>query len=474
MPSRVLSAILLVFLLGGAANAQDIGEILGGPEPDSDPAEEMPDKTIDTDSTPAGDDDIQRRLNGIYAELEELSGITVGVNSGVVTLGGTASSAGAAEKAINLADQVADVVEVVDNTSIDASLNRRLGTTLSRWELNLRATVAALPTFLVALVVFIVFWWLGRLLSGRRVWFARVTPNGFIAELVAGLSRIVVTLMGAVLALSLLDATSIIGTVLGAAGIVGLAVGFAVRDTVENYIASILLSLRQPFEARDLVLIEGIEGNVARLTSRATILVTLDGNQVRIPNAIVYKAIIINYTRDPKRRFEFTVGVDTDLALQPAQLLAANTIQQVPGVLADPPVLVLIDALGDSNVSLKILCWIDQRQNDHLKVRSESIRLVKRAFDDAGIVMPEPIYRLRVNAGAFGGVSKAAGMGGVDGAGDTRATVHEESLREINSSADEPALSADTSSDTASQTTLEEEIGRGDDQNLLDRSGPRE
>ena len=92
-----------------------------------------------------------------------------------------------------------------------------------------------------------------------------------------------------------------------------------VKDTVENYIASILLSLRNPFEFNDFVDIGGNLGNVARLTTRATILISPDGNHIRIPNAMVFKAVIMNYTRNPQRRFQFDIGVDSAQDLKVAQ-----------------------------------------------------------------------------------------------------------------------------------------------------------
>ncbi|MEZ5537828.1 MAG: mechanosensitive ion channel [Thiolinea sp.] len=73
---------------------------------------------------------------------------------------------------------------------------------------------------------------------------------------------------------------------------------------MENYIASILLSLRNPFQVNDFVSIDGHDGNVLRLTSRATILISPDGNHIRIPNATVFKAVITNFTRHPERRFQ--------------------------------------------------------------------------------------------------------------------------------------------------------------------------
>ena len=485
MPSGFILSVLLCLLWPAALPAQDIGELLGGGTEEE--GEQPARKSIDTQTTPATDAAVAKRLRGIYAELEALGGIKVSVSNGVVTLSGTAQSVTAPGRATELAQQIGDVVDVVDETTIDSSLERRFDTTLERWESNLRAGLAALPAVLVAVTLFAVFWWLGRLVAARRTWFRRVTPNGFIAELVAGAFRILVTLIGVVLALSLLDATSIIGTVLGAAGIVGLAVGFAVRDTVENYIASILLSLRQPFAARDLVMINENEGRVARLTSRATILITLDGNHVRIPNAEVYKAIIVNYTRNPKRRFDFTVGVDTDLELQPAQALAVQTVREVPGVLPMPPAMALIEELGDSNVSLKVFCWIDQRGHDWRKVRSEAIRQVKQAFDAAGIVMPEPIYRLKLSPGGASGLLSSGLQGSAPGPADGQPSppAGRQPVPESASGRRVPAAGtdgrsidhddqADTSSDTSVEATLEEEIDAGAEENLLAENTPKE
>ncbi len=90
------------------------------------------------------------------------------------------------------------------------------------------------------------------------------------------------------------------------------------------------------------------------------------------------------------------MGVSVDSNLAAAQNLAAKTLLDMEGVIEDPPPRVDVQALGDSNVTLRVFGWVDQRHFDFLKVKSEAIRLVKEAFDAAGIVMPEPIYNLRM------------------------------------------------------------------------------
>ena len=270
-------------------------------------------------------------------------------------------------------------------------------------------------------------------------------------------THLLFTLLGLVIALSLLDLTAILGTLLGAAGIVGLAVGFAVRDTVENYLASILLSLRNPFEVNDLVNIDGNEGHVVRLTTRATILISQDGNHIRIPNSTVFKAVIINFTRNVERRFQFDVGIDTEQNLLEAQALALQTLDSVKGVLSEPKPLVTIEELGDSRIKLRIYAWINQTNFSFLKVRSEAIRHIKQAFDQANIVMPEPIYQVKILN------RTGKDFTHVKPIGETSA---QNTDRHIRTSVHEVI---DTSSDNIIEKKVAEEQIRNDSENLLNK-----
>lgn len=390
----LITCLLCLPVLNTSAHADELTNLLTGKTADTTAST---DKVISTGASTQSDKKIRQRLQSIFSELDALKTVSISVNNGVVTLDGEVDSSATESKALQFARQVEGVVEVENNLSINRSLGKRLQNTGNKLLVMGQQTVAALPLFLLALLVFLLFWLLGGWVSRWQNLFRRISPNYFIANLLGQIAHLLFIMLGLVLALNLLDATALLGTILGAAGIVGLAVGFAVRDTVENYIASILLSVRNPFEVNDLVKIDSFEGNVASLNSRATILISPDGNHIRIPNATVFKAIITNFTRNPERRFQFDVGVDTGQNLLAAQTLAMETLQSMPGVLEEPKPLVLIEALGDSNVQLRIFGWVDQRQHNFGKVRSEAIRGVKQAFDQAGIVMPEPIYNLRIN-----------------------------------------------------------------------------
>jgi small-conductance mechanosensitive channel len=256
--------------------------------------------------------------------------------------------------------------------------------------------VAYLPLILVAALVVLAFWWLARVIGRRERLYQRLSANRFVQDLLRQVVKGAVLLTGVLLALEILQATALVGAVLGAAGVAGIAIGFAFKDLVENYVASILLSLRHPFGPGDHVVIGSHEGKVIRLTSRATILITLDGNHLRIPNADVFKGTILNYSTNPLRRFQFSVGVGVEEGLSRVREIALGVLDEMEGVIDDPEPTVLIEQLGDSTVNLVCRGWVDQRAVDFNKVRSEAIRLVKERFDDQGISMPEPTYRVQM------------------------------------------------------------------------------
>lgn len=258
--------------------------------------------------------------------------------------------------------------------------------------------LAALPLFALALLAVWVGWLVGRWLSSRALLERLARKNPFMRDLTRTTVRWLVTSLGVLVALEILDATALAGALLGTAGVLGIALGFAFKDTLENYLAGILMSLRQPFAPRDHVVIDGNEGIVVSMTSRATILMTLDGNHLRLPNALVFRSVTLNYSRNPSRRFQFDVGIGVSEDLVAAQCIGTAELAKLPGVMSTPPPRAYIAALGDSNVQVRFLGWVDQRSHDFLMMRSEAIRTVKLALEAAEMDMPEPIYRLHLTS----------------------------------------------------------------------------
>ncbi|MVF14474.1 mechanosensitive ion channel [Ketobacter sp. MCCC 1A13808] len=390
----LLLTLVTAMVWGPLASADPIQDIWTGEKVDLPTTNET--KSISVTDNAQTDAAIEERLKNIYSNIQELKSIQVKVNSGVVALSGELLTTAAQTEAIELASQVEGVVEVEDRTIRVKTISVRLRHALDNFVARTDQWIAYLPLLMVALIVMIGFWLLSRWVLRWDGFFQRFSNNAFIVDLLKQVTRALLIVTGLFVALEILDATALLGSLLGAAGLLGLAVGFAIRDTVENYLASILLSVRQPFSPNDHIVLDSYEGKVIRLTSRATILMTFDGNHVRIPNAIVYKGIITNYTRNPERRFRFQVGVDTGVDLTAARSLAIKTTLQTEGVIASPAPACHIETLGDSNVVLTVYGWTDQLRFDFLKVRSAVIQNVKDAFDAADFEMPEPIYRLRL------------------------------------------------------------------------------
>ncbi|WP_367106612.1 mechanosensitive ion channel domain-containing protein [uncultured Psychrobacter sp.] len=352
---------------------------------------------IETTPTPQKDEAIRQRISGIFSEIEGLQAVNVSVTQGVVTLTGETPNEKKAQQAINLTNRLTDVVTVDDEINRTLDVQDNVSTVYQGLKTQVKNLIKALPLLLVGIVVFGLVAWFGSWLSNRQKMWQRLTPNPFVAELLAQTVKVIFIIFGLILALSLIGAETILGTLLGGAGVIGIAVGFAVKDTIENYIASLMLSIRQPFRARDQVVINGQEGIVVRLTSRATILMTLDGNQLRIPNAEVFKGTILNYTKNPERRFTFELGVDANDDPLAAIKVGLDAIKTLDFVLDKPKSIAIITNVGDSNIILEFQVWVNQSETDFFKARSIAIRETKHALENEGFSLPEPIYRLRFN-----------------------------------------------------------------------------
>ena len=263
-----------------------------------------PSGTITAESDAALDASIATRIREILQELGDYGDVTVTVNEGIVTLRGETDTAAAVDDLDGIVSRIEGVVQIRNQVSQTADIARQLNPAWERFRARMAQVVAFLPLFIIALAVFLAIVFFGFLIARLRAPFDRIAPNAFIADLLRQVVRLFFFVIAIVAALDIMDATALLSTILGAAGLIGLAIGFAVRDTVENFIASVMLSIRQPFRPNDAVEINGDEGKVIRLTSRATILLSWDGNHIRIPNATVFKSRIVNYSRNAERRLK--------------------------------------------------------------------------------------------------------------------------------------------------------------------------
>lgn len=430
----------LLLLMPFAAHAQTVGS--------------QPDGTIAVESDIAQDASMADRIRDIIRQLDGYGGISVSVADGIVTLRGTALETTRIEALNGLVARVEGVVAIENQVRETTDVVERLNPAIDRMRVRVEQFIAFSPLILMALSAGVLMVAFGLWLAKRRWPWDRIAPNAFIADIYRQIVRLAFVVMGIVLALDLLNATALLGTILGAAGIVGLAIGFAVRDTVENFISSIMLSIRQPFRPKDLVEIEGDMGHVIRLTSRATILLSLDGNHIRIPNSTVFKSKIINYTRNDERRFTFLVGVDPAADIAEAQRIILAALVELPFLLETPGPGVWVEGLGASTIDITAAGWIKQHETGIGMAKGEAIRVVKARLEEAGISLPEPTYRLL-----------GAGLPGTDNTAPTRPTPLPAQFEVQNVGTDEVA---------ALEEIIEAEREALPDDDLLRREAPQE
>ena len=313
-----------------------------------------------------------------------------------------------------LAEKIAqannDGGQVVNRIEVSTSTLERIIPTLRVSAQKLSRIVGSAPLLLVAIFVIWVCWRAGRWLS-QRAWVGRrARANPFVGELVRQAIRLAGAIFGVLFALEVMDAMTLAAALLGSAGVAGIALGFAFRDLLENYIAGVLLSLRRPFAPDDNVSIDGHQGVVVGMNSRATLLMTYDGNQLSLPNALVFKAVMINYTSNGRRRFEFVLSVEPGADLGVVMREGLQAVKETPDVLAEPaPSVQLMEATREE-IRVQFLAWVDQRHGNFGAARSEALRRARAHLKGLGIDFSPPTMRLVAsNDGALAARPAAAG-----------------------------------------------------------------
>ena len=364
-----------------------------------------------------------RRLAERLHETDGLADVTVTVQDGVAELGGVVLAPEDRERAEQVAGQQPGITRVENRVALSTRLSDRIATATSIALDKLMRLLATLPLLLVAIAIVFAAWWLGKW-SGRRVG-RRIrrrnwqSENPYFASLVQQLVQWLVLLGGVLVALDLLGATALVGAVMGSAGVIGLALGFAFKDIAENYVAGVLLSIRRPFAPGELLRIDDAhEGRVAALTSRATVLVTADGNRLTLPNALVFKSVVLNFSSNPRRRLDFAIPVDVSESIRCVQELALETIRGTEGVVDEPGPSWTVEGYDASGITLRFFAWVDQRNSDLGKVRSEAIHAVRSRLAEAGISTPRSIQYTAALTDAAGS-GPAAPSEGSDAGADT-------------------------------------------------------
>lgn len=254
-----------------------------------------------------------------------------------------------------------------------------------------RGFVARIPYLVVGLVVFLLFAIAGRVVrSAIRVAGDRTALDPVLAELLGGLASVFMAFLGLLIGAVVIFPTFKPGDLLAGLGITSVAVGFAFKDILQNWLAGVFILWRRPFQIGDEIGTRSYEGRVEDINVRATVLRTYDGERVVVPSSEVYTSAVLVKTAHTHRRVRFTAGIGYPDAIEEARAVIHRVLAGEPGVVKDPGPWVYVSELAPSSVNFTVYFWTASPQANVLAVRDAVITRVKLALDEAGIDMPYP------------------------------------------------------------------------------------
>jgi small conductance mechanosensitive channel len=272
-----------------------------------------------------------------------------------------------------------------------------LGYVTALWDLHyawiLDIAYKGALTFFVALSSYFVAKALRKSVDRANDRFDRLDPT--LVPVLNAVASYTVYALGVVIVLDVfgVNTTSIIA-VLGAAA---LAIGLALKDTLGNIAAGIMLLILRPFRVDDLIQCDSMLGTVKETGLFTTILETLEGQYICAPNAILWNAPITNFTRNDRRRMDIVVGISYSDSIDKGLEVLSGVVRDEPRFLSDPVPQVMVKALSDSSVDLQIRAWTSF--NDYWSTFWDQNKRVKEQIEAAGLTIPFPQRDVHVISG---------------------------------------------------------------------------
>lgn len=257
------------------------------------------------------------------------------------------------------------------------------------------------PQILVAVIVLLIFIFLGVFLRNvvRKRLFSNIQDR-LVINFIGRLVFLVMLILGIVLFLKNLGWDQVAGGLLAGAGVSAIVIGFAFKDIGENFLAGFFLAFSRPFGIGDIIEVVGLKGTVKALNFRNTYIRTFDGKDIFLPNALLIKNPLINYTRDGLLRYDFLIGLDYGDNIPDAINSILNTIKENPKISRgdglDP--FVVIEEFSTSTINLRIYYWINHVEvHDFIPgLKTELMNNILAHLSQNGFNMPADILELKI------------------------------------------------------------------------------
>ncbi|MDB9305453.1 mechanosensitive ion channel family protein [Nodularia spumigena] len=276
-------------------------------------------------------------------------------------------------------------------------MNAEISTLLDRVQKMANDFIILLPNILLGLFVFTIFVIFGRSIKRlvRRLTSHRTYARN-LGMVLGRLAQGTTVLVGLFISLSIVFPSLKASDLVQLLGISGVAIGFAFRDILQNFLAGILILLTEPFQINDQIVFKNFEGTVENIETRATTIRTYDGRRIVIPNSELFTNSVTVNTAFENRRLEYDVGVGYGDDLDWTKQLMLEAMHSVDVVLKDPPPDVLVMELADNSVNIRARWWIQPpRWSDALDSRDQVISAIKqKLYVENGIDLPYPTRQI--------------------------------------------------------------------------------
>src|SRR4028119_1951515 len=260
----------------------------------------------------------------------------------------------------------------------------------------INGAIAMLPNIVLALIVFFLFYFAAKSIKSLVRRLTNRHRHARNLGLVLGrLSQGLIILVGLFIALSIVIPSFKAGDLIQLLGISGVAVGFAFRDILQNFLAGILILLAEPFRIGDQIVVKNFEGTVQDIQTRATTIKTYDGRRIVIPNSELFTESVTVNTAFDSRRLQYDIGIGYGDDIDQAKQLILEAIASVDEVLKDPSPDALVVELAESTVNIRARWWIKPpRRTEVLQSQDKVLTAIKKKLTANGIDLPFPTQQI--------------------------------------------------------------------------------
>lgn len=278
-------------------------------------------------------------------------------------------------------------------------MNKQLDNFKSMLNKSWQNLYESMPSIIFAIIVFVIGLFVIRKLKGiAYTYIDKRSKDPLVSDFLVNVVALVLTVFLLITSLTILGFGEITDKILAGAGITTFIIGFALKDIGENFLSGIVMAFKRPFRIGDLIEINTFKGKVINMSLRETLIKTLDGKEVFIPNGMIAKNGLINYTLDDLLRTDFIIGLDYNDDTQDALNMIEEILKNFEGILQNPEPIAVIDELATSTVNVRVSYWYmtNDIKVSGAKLKSQIMLKVFKSLMGKNYELPSDIVEVKM------------------------------------------------------------------------------